>query len=369
MTLADGVDRPVLDHLLEGFQVISYDWRYVYVNPAAAKQGRSTPEALEGRLMWEAYPGIELSPLFTLMKQAMEQRTSASLENHFTHADGSQRWFELRIEPVPQGLCVHSIDIEDRKRAEASLRALTDALELRVAQRTAELEKSNRALEVFCFSVSHDLRTPLRAVDGFSALLAESNAHRLDDDGREYLRRVQGAAARMGRLIEELLRLARLATVEVTRKHVDLTVLCRALADELQQGEPTRRVEWVIAPDLRALCDPALARIALENLLQNAFKFTSKRTDARIEVGPSAAGLVVSDNGVGFDMQFAGTLFRPFGRLHSEREFPGTGIGLATVHRIADKHDGFVRAHGEVGHGARLTLSFGAPSDSAESTF
>ena len=187
MTPGSAAPRSLLDHLIEGFQVISFEWRYVYVNPAAAKQGRSSPEELEGKLMWEAYPGIEESPLFPVLKQVMDGRSSACIENQFTFPDGSQRWFELRIEPVPQGVCVHSIDVEDRKRAEASLRALNDELEQRVTQRTFELEKLNRDLDAFCYSVSHDLRTPLRAVDGFSALLAESCGSRLDDEGREYL--------------------------------------------------------------------------------------------------------------------------------------------------------------------------------------
>jgi len=361
MATGEAAPRSFLDQLIEGFQVISFEWRYVYVNPAAAKQGRSTPVELEGKLMWEAYPGIEESPLFAVMKQVMATRTSHSIENQFTFADASQRWFELRIEPVPQGVCVHSIDIDDRRRAEAALRSLNDELERRVTQRTFELEKLNRDLEAFCFSVSHDLRTPLRAVDGFSALLAESCGARLDDEGREYLRRIQAAGTRMGRLIDELLSLARLGNVDVSRKEVDVSALVRSVAEELQQTEPTRQVQWSIAPNLRAKCDPGLARIALENLLRNAWKFTGKTPNARIEVKESPempSAIAIIDNGAGFDMQFSGSLFRPFRRLHSERDFPGTGIGLATVHRIVEKHGGQVQAVGEVGHGSTFTLSF-----------
>lgn len=360
MSFGQTLPRSVLDHLLEGFQVISPEWVYLYVNPAAATQGRSTPEQLEGKKMWEAYPGIENSALFVHLKRVMETQHPAAIENHFTFPDGSRRWFELRLEPLPQGLCIHSIDIEDRKRAEGALRALNEQLEHRVAQRTLELETSNRDLESFCYSVSHDLRAPLRAVDGFSALLAEGSAARLDDDGRELLSRIRAAGHRMGRLIDALLRLARLGNGGVNRREVDVSALAQSVISELQSREPERVLTWVLAPGLKRWCDPELTRIVLENLLGNAWKFTAKTRSPRIEVAasPEKPGcIVVSDNGAGFDMSFASSLFRPFRRLHSDHDFPGIGIGLATVRRIVEKHGGFVEAHGEVGQGSAFTFS------------
>lgn len=365
MLLKSPVTREFLEHLVEGFQVISPDWVYLYVNPAAAAQGRSTPNALIGRRIWDVYPGFAETSVFSVMKHVMQHRVAESIEHEFIHLDGTKRWFELRLEPVPQGLCIQSIDVDERKRAQAALAALNEQLEQRVAERTHELERSNRELEAFCFSVSHDLRTPLRAIDGFASLLAEQ-AERLDDEGREHLHRIQAGAQRMDRLIAELLELSRMNNVEVTRKEVDLTAMAQLVASELSQHEPKRHVEWSIATNLHERCDPGLARIALENLLGNAWKFTAKTERARIEVAASdeiPGGIAVIDNGAGFDMKFGGSLFRPFRRLHREREFPGTGIGLATVLRIAEKHGGTVRARGEVGQGATFTVSFGPPPD------
>lgn len=359
MSAAD-IPRTTLDHLLEGFQVIGADWTYLYVNPAAARHGRSTREQLEGRKMWEAYPGIEQMPVFVLLKRVMDERVAASTEYQFQFPDGTSRWFELRIEPVPEGICVHSIDIEDRRRAEGALREFYDKLERRVAERTRELERANRDLEAFSYTVSHDLRAPLRAIGGFSELLAERSGDLLDDEGRRYLDRIRAAADRMGVLIDEFLRLGRIGHAPLERADVDLSALARTVADEIQKREPERRVAWVIEPELHARCDPGLARVVFDNLLGNAWKFTSRTDGARIEVrGDKNQAFVVVDNGAGFDMKHAHALFRPFSRLHKANEFPGSGIGLATVQRIVEKHGGSVRAEGSIGRGTVVTVRFG----------
>lgn len=351
--------REVLDHLLEGFQILDRDLRYVYVNPTAAAQGKSTPEALVGRLMAEAYPGIEHTAVYAALKKCADERVPASLDNLFTYPDGTQRWFLLRIEPIPQGVCVHSVDIDDRKRAEAALVTLNAELESLVAERTNELELSNRELEAFSYSVSHDLRGPLRAIDGFAQALAEDSGHLLDETGREHLERIRRAAQRMGLIIDDLLMLARVTRKEIRREDVDLSELANAIKSEMQEREPGRVVTWRIAGGLQAYCDRALARVALANLLDNAWKFTSKKTDALIEVRPGPDGaVVVADNGAGFDMRFADKLFLPFSRLHRQDDFPGTGIGLATVRRIVDKHGGTVTAFGEPERGVTMTLRF-----------
>jgi PAS domain S-box-containing protein len=355
----DQIYRNTLDHLLQGFQIIGPDWTYLYVNPAAAEHGRRTPAELEGRKMWEAYPGIEQAPFFVLMRRCMEERVPAFIENLFTFPDGTTRWFELRIEAVPQGVCVHSIDIDDRKKAQTELQHVNDELELRVATRTRELETANRELEAYGYTVSHDLRAPLRAIDGFAQALSEDCSEQLDEPGLEHLARIRAAAQRMAGLIDDLLMLSRMGRAAVTRAEVDISGLAREIADELEQRDPARRVEWRIASGLSAECDLRLTRIVLENLLGNAWKFTSRTANARIEVRKSddePHAFVVADNGPGFDMQFVGKLFRPFQRLHIATEFPGSGIGLATVQRIVERHGGSVRAAAVPDQGA--TFSF-----------
>jgi signal transduction histidine kinase len=232
------------------------------------------------------------------------------------------------------------------------LRSLNATLERTVHEQTL----LNRELEAFSYSVSHDLRAPLRSIDGFAQALREDWGDRLDETAQDHLSRVRNAAQRMGRLIDDLLKLSRLTRAQIQRSDVDLTALAHEIARELHERNPTRQVAWAIAPGLRAYCDPALARIVLENLLGNAWKFTAKTADARIEfhaVPDSRPPLfVVRDNGAGFDMNYADKLFAPFQRLHGERDFPGTGIGLATVQRIIRKHGGDVRTRAGVGLGA-----------------
>ncbi len=249
-------------------------------------------------------------------------------------------------------------DITQLKEAERSIRDLNEAL----MHRNAELETVNQELESFSYSVSHDLRAPLRAIDGFSQAVLEDYADKLEAEGRDALRRLRAAAQRMGMLIDDLLKLARVTRAELISEEVDLSALAGEVAEELRQSEPQRSVEIGIQPDMRAQGDGRLLRIALENLLSNAWKFSVGSRQARIEVGMSEEEgehvYFVRDNGVGFDMAYAGKLFGAFQRLHDAREFPGTGIGLATVQRVIRKHGGRIWAHGEVGHGAvfRFTL-------------
>ncbi len=234
------------------------------------------------------------------------------------------------------------------------LRKLNEQLERRVVERTAQLEAANKELEAFSYSVSHDLRAPLRSIDGFSRVLLDEHSATLNADGRDSLERVRRAAQRMGMLIDDLLKLARVTRVEPNREEVDLSMLGREIAVALQNQDPDRRAQIVVAPGLRAHADARLLRIALENLLGNAWKFTGQRKEARIELGMttnSAPVYFVRDNGAGFDMAYANKLFAPFQRLHSVEEFPGTGIGLATVQRIISKHGGRIWAESAVDKG------------------
>jgi light-regulated signal transduction histidine kinase (bacteriophytochrome) len=252
---------------------------------------------------------------------------------------------------------------ERRDQAEGELRRLNVTLEERVADRTRSLEAANRELEAFSYSVSHDLRAPLRGISGFSGLLQEGYQQRLDETGRNYLARVKAASTRMAHLIDDLLNLSRIARQAIHRDDVDLSALAREIVDELREADPSRNVDVAIQPGLVAHADPGLARIALANLIDNAWKFTSQVPHARIagergDVG-GRPGFAVRDNGAGFDLAYADKLFAPFQRLHGEREFAGTGIGLAIVQRIVNRHGGDVRVQAAPGEGAAFTFTLG----------
>ncbi|WP_217913475.1 PAS domain S-box protein [Miltoncostaea marina] len=249
-------------------------------------------------------------------------------------------------------------DISARVAAEERVRALNDELEERVRERTRELEVANRELEAFSYSVSHDLRAPLRSVNGLSAMLVEDHADGLPADARDLLERIRAAGGRMGELIDDLLQLSRISRTEMRREEVDLGAIAHQVADGLREHDPGRRVEFRVADGLRASGDPRLLRVVLDNLLGNAWKFTRDVPDAVVEFGACAddgtTRFYVRDNGAGFDMAYADKLFGPFQRLHHQDEFEGTGIGLATVHRIVRRHGGEVRAEGRVGRGATM---------------
>lgn len=236
-------------------------------------------------------------------------------------------------------------DVTEQELAKHEIAQLHADLERRVADRTAELTATNEELAAFSYSVSHDLRAPLRAIDGFSQAVLEDYGLTLDSAGAGYLRRIRGEAQRMGELIDSLLDLSRITRTELMRQPVNLSEIVQQVTQRLQQSDPHRQVEFAIATGLWARGDERMLGIALENLLENAWKFTSLRATARIEFGVAEQDghqevWYVKDNGVGFDMAYAGELFGAFQRLHPETEFPGTGIGLATVQRIIHRHGG-----------------------------
>jgi len=247
-----------------------------------------------------------------------------------------------------------------QKEAEAEVLRLNAELERRVSERTMQLEAINKELEAFSYSVSHDLRAPLRSVRGFSEVLLQRYADKLDKRGREFLQRASESSQHMDMLIEDLLMLSRVGRGELQRQVVDLSALSGTIAAELQRAEPKRSVHFIIDGDLKTQGDERLLRIVLENLLRNAWKFTSRKPRARIEFGfkpePEPA-YFVRDNGAGFDMAYAGRLFGVFQRLHSTTEFPGTGVGLATVQRIVNRHGGRAWAEGVINEGATFYFS------------
>ena len=244
------------------------------------------------------------------------------------------------------------------------MRIENERLQQSLRARTLELEAANKELETFSYSVSHDLRAPLRAINGYMQLLVEGLAERLDGENRTYADQVSNSVVRMQSLIDDLLRLARTARTELHRQPLDLSAITDAIAQKLQAETPERKAEWLIAPGLTADADPGLIQVALDNLLANAWKYTSRLDHARIEFGierqpDGSSAYYVRDNGAGFDMKYAHRLFAPFQRLHSERDFAGTGVGLATVQRIIHKHGGRIWPQATPNQGA--TFYFTVP--------
>lgn len=252
-------------------------------------------------------------------------------------------------------------DIVKLEQAETEIYQLNTALEQRVAERTAQLEAVNHELEAFSYSVSHDLRTPLRSIDGFSQALAEDYGEHLDAVGHDYLNRVRRAAQRMGLLIDDLLRLARVTRTEMKQVPVDLSTLAQEVIADLHKHKAYSPAPFKVQANLIAYGDPALLRIVMENLLDNAWKYSSKVDQPKIEVGSVTQDgrtvYFVRDNGAGFDMAYVNKLFGAFQRLHREEEFPGTGVGLATVKRIVHRHGGEIWGEGQPGVGALFSFT------------
>ena len=252
-------------------------------------------------------------------------------------------------------------EVLERRRAEEEVRQANEELEARVEERTAQIAAANKELDSFAYSVSHDLRAPLRGIDGFSMALLEDYGETLDGAAKDYLGRIRAGCVRMGHLIDDMLQLSRLSRGEINRQEVDLSVLAGEIVEDLQHTAPQRKVVFEIAKGITVFGDAVLLRAVLDNLLGNAWKFTAKTPEARIAFGRREEGgkefLFVKDNGAGFDMAYGDKLFGAFQRLHSSQEFEGTGIGLATVQRIIHRHGGTVRAEGAVGQGATFYFS------------
>jgi light-regulated signal transduction histidine kinase (bacteriophytochrome) len=258
---------------------------------------------------------------------------------------------------VPEKDCSdYALELSECKRTEAQILKLNAELEQRVTERTRQLEAANKELEAFSYSVSHDLRAPLRGIDGFSQILLKKYAGQLDATGSDYLQRIRNASTRMGELIEDLLKLSRVSRAKVAIEKVDLTPIAKSILSELADRDPQRRVATEVQDGVEVGGDPRLLRVALENLLGNAWKFTGKRDASRIAFGvreqDGEQAVFVEDNGAGFDMKYAHKLFGAFQRLHGAAEFEGTGIGLATVQRIINLHGGRIWADSTPGKGA-----------------
>jgi PAS domain S-box-containing protein len=464
---AAAMSGDVLDRLVEGCTVVGFDYTYLYVNDVAAAHGRTARAQLIGRTMMACYPGVEHTALYATLQRCMTERCSAQLETEYEFVSGARALFELKFVPVPQGVCIFSLDlavrqhrlaaiVEDSEDAIASIGldgqvtswngsaarmfgytandvlgqhyarlfgdlpvpdpaalarvaageripafetvrtapngerldlsvtvspyrdftgsvvgtslTMRDITELKQTQRELvaavnAAEAVSRELEAFAFSVAHDLRAPLRHINGLCLALDEDSGDQLDSEGRRRVQRIRASTELMAQLIDDLLKLSRISQQTMARRPVDLSALARAAGERLRQREPERQVELVIADDLVAAGDAPLLTVALDNLLGNAWKFSARRPDARIEVGSEVRDGVVTfhirDNGAGFDMAHARHLFMPFHRLHGP-EFAGTGIGLATVRRVVVRHGGTIWAEAAVDAGATFYFTLGA---------
>lgn len=358
----------VMDSLPVGVWLMDSQGRISRSNPAATRIWAGARyvgiEQFGEYKAWWADSGREIRPEEWAAARAFSKgETSINEKIVIQCFDGSRRTILNSAVPLfdaegrISGAVMVNQDIDSLERAQLEIRQLNEGLERRVRERTAALEASNRELEAFSYSVSHDLRAPLRGIDGFAHILAEDYGSRLDDTARGHLERIRKASQRLSQTIDDMIELARITRMPLHRREVDLSSMARTVLLELSQHS-RHRPEIVIAEAVTAQADPTLLRIVLENLLDNAWKFTSRTEPARIEFGvreiDGERAYFVRDNGVGFDPAYVDKLFQPFQRLHRPDEFAGTGIGLATVQRIVQRHGGRVRAEGSPGAGAAI---------------
>jgi len=342
--------KTTFDSIADMVSIQDKDFRLVRVNKAYEDAVGVKAVDLAGRACYEVVHGATCP-----VEDCPHQQTLASGRSHTGEIYEPRLGVHLEVSTSPivdeKGRVIASVhiakNITERKRMEEQLQL-----------RAAELEAANRELEAFAYSVSHDLQAPLRSLDGFSEALLEDYTEALDATAKDYLNRIRGSSQAMGQLIDSLLRLSRVTRSELHREAVDLSEIAAEVAARLKSSQPERAADFNTAPGLTGAGDRQLLRQVFENLLGNAWKFTAGRHPAKIEVGSvyreGRTAYFVRDNGVGFDMAYAEKLFQPFQRLHSSTEFPGTGIGLATVQRIIRRHGGEVWAEGEVDKGATV---------------
>ena len=367
-TDAEEFYRTLVSVQSEGIVVHDESDRILACNQSAQRMLRATEDQLLGKTSFD--PRFQLvnldgspwdpsqSPSMIAVKTGIPQ-TRKVYGMHFD--DGTTTWISVNAMPIAgaegtgkRHVVVSFADITEQIAAENRLKALNADLEQLVDERTGELKRANRELESFAYSVSHDLRQPLRAIDGFSRILEMDYGDKLDEEAFEHIATIRSAARRMSNLIDDLLRLSRLVSHELDVSQIDLSVMAKEVFEAVRSSHEGRVCDFICPSGLKAKGDPNLIRAVMENLIQNSWKFTSKREKAKIEVGKTKEVFFVRDNGDGFNMAYSNKLFEPFQRLHSPKEFEGTGIGLATVRRIIERHHGRVWAESEVGVGTTI---------------
>jgi len=346
---------------------VQSDDRIVFINTAGVKLlgGRDATDVIGKPAIGFVHPDDRKKVQQRVKKLQDEQKPIRFFEHKIVRADGTSVDVEMAAAPLTfEGKAAAQVilhDITERKAAEEEIRRLNTELEQRVEQRTAELESANRELEAFSYSVSHDLRAPLRHIEGFVEILRATKAPMLDEEGRKYLQTITDSAKQMGKLIDDLLGFSRTARVELRKVKVSLNEIVQSVLYDLRGETANRKVEWTVGILPAAEGDPALLRQVLFNLISNALKYTRPRPAAKIEVGnqPAETEIVVfvKDNGVGFDMRYSEKLFGVFQRLHRASEFEGTGVGLANVRRIISRHGGRTWADSQPDKGAVFYFS------------
>ena len=363
----DLTDRKLAEEQLHNFFTLSLDMLCVIdqhgyfkrINPSWSKiLGFSETELLAKPYAEFLHPD-DVAASTAAAEEVAKVGSISHFQNRYRCRDGQYRWlmWTAALSSDGQRLFASARDITVEKGNQEEIAALNKAL----LAHNNQLESINKELEAFSYSVSHDLRAPLRSLDGFSQALLEDCSEKLGDEDLDHLQRIRAASQRMGQLIDDLLNLSRLTRAEINREPVDLSKMARETAAELQDADAQREVELVIADGLLVEADPRLLRIVLTNLLANAWKFTAKKPHSRIELGCEENNgekeYFIRDNGVGFDMEYAGKLFSAFQRLHGMKEFPGTGIGLAIVQRIVNRHGGRIWAESAVDAGATFRFT------------
>jgi PAS domain S-box-containing protein len=358
--------RRLLETAYEGIWVIDTNCKTEYVNPRMAEiLGYRIEEIIE-------------CSLFEFMDEAARQDLQQEMKRHpagirgqydlrFQHKDGSDVWTITSANPILsdegcfRGTLAMVTDVSDRKQAEAKIQQINDQLEQRVKQRTAQLETANRELEAFSYSVSHDLRAPLRHISGFASLLKNQAGSTLDPVSQRYLNIITETTTRAGIMVDDLLSFSRMGRAEIQHATVNLNELIQDVRRDLEPETTAREIRWKIHPMPTVQGDAALLRQVIYNLIENAVKYTQGHTQAEIEIGSigneQEETIFIRDNGLGFDMRYAHKLFGVFQRLHSEPQIQGTGIGLANVRRIIHRHGGQTWAEGELGKGATFYFS------------